>query len=231
MNIYAVPYAGGNISIYTNLKKYLTNEINVVPLEMSGHGSRIGEMLYYSIKDIANDIVSKIVERDTDSEYALLGYSMGGLVCLEMLAILNKKGKNLPSRVFLCASSIPEGRFENIRNFNEQELMEIIQNFGGTPDELWLNNELKDLILPIFRADLIAIAEYIPTRVKSLENSRICLIYTNDEHESISLWEKFVIGPYDTEYISYQHFFIFEKYHLLGDIIKKYLIRDNLDGR
>ena len=146
MKIYALPYAAGNSSIYYNLKKMLENSVEFISLEYSGHGVRLNEQILYSVDEITYGIYKQIIEKGIDEEYCILGYSMGGIIATELYAKLATNNCNLPKFIFICACNEPghERKNRDVIHCNRGELIDILRDYSGTPEEVFEFDEILD---------------------------------------------------------------------------------------
>lgn len=99
ITLFAFPYAFGGANIYTKIEKYLDKEIKLLPINYPGHESEWMRNPCNTIQGIAEDVYRKISE-NLDEDYALLGYSMGGIVCYELYQLLHKNNKNYQNTFF-----------------------------------------------------------------------------------------------------------------------------------
>lgn len=87
IQLFCIPYAGGNASFFNNLKKYLEDFVEVYNLEYSGHGIRRREAFYHDFEELLIEVKEQIeTHRKKDVPYAILGYSMGSLAAYELAA-------------------------------------------------------------------------------------------------------------------------------------------------
>lgn len=54
--VYCIPYAGGSTLFYSKLSNYLAEDIELVPLELSGRGLRMEEPLYEEFQESLMDL-------------------------------------------------------------------------------------------------------------------------------------------------------------------------------
>jgi surfactin synthase thioesterase subunit len=80
LNLFCLPYAGGNKYSYREFKAKAPSFLNLVTLEYPGRGARMGEPLSTDISQIVNGLYDQIGNLLDKEEYAFYGHSMGGLV-------------------------------------------------------------------------------------------------------------------------------------------------------
>lgn len=100
IKLLCLPYAGASATIYYKFQPLLEEKINLIPIELSGRGTRIDEPLLFSFKEAINDVVNQIQANiNSEDEYMILGYSFGSLLAYEASQRLKKK----PLHLFLAA--------------------------------------------------------------------------------------------------------------------------------
>ena len=63
MKLFCIPYAGGSASVYSGWNPILRENIQLVPVELSGKGVRAAEPLYENWEDALEDVYSSITEK------------------------------------------------------------------------------------------------------------------------------------------------------------------------
>lgn len=222
MKIYAIPYAVGNTSVYFNLRKTIGETVDFIPVELPGHGGRLNETLLDSIEAMAEEVYRQILINGVDEEYCLLGYSMGAIVCRETYYKLKKNYCKLPKILFLCACPAPGHVYKNhdIRHCERDDLIRILKEYGGTPDEVFDYKNLLDLILPIAKADFCAVEEYRTNPNDEMMLPKGVIIYSKAEEDDIENWGKVFLNECKFYKIGDNHFFIFDKYIQICEAIK-----------
>ena len=96
IQLFCIPYAGGNASFFNNLKKYLEDSVEVYNLEYSGHGIRRREAFYHDFEELLIEVKEQIeTHRKKDVPYAILGYSMGSLAAYELAFTHPETGESM----------------------------------------------------------------------------------------------------------------------------------------
>ena len=86
MQLFCFTFAGGTSAFFDQLDSYIGDEISLVKLEYAGHGKRCHEHFYHDFSELADDMTKMILSEYHDNEpYALFGYSMGSIACIEVL--------------------------------------------------------------------------------------------------------------------------------------------------
>ncbi|MEK4077378.1 alpha/beta fold hydrolase [Paenibacillus sp. FSL R5-0486] len=216
--LFCIPYAGGSSSIYYKWKKELESTIKVIPLEMSGHGSRLNEPLYSNIDEGAQDLLSQLKRGDIDTPYIIFGHSLGGMLAYEVSRKIQINGDPPPTRIII-SGCLPPGKFgtsrqEKVKDMDDDQLIETLRDLGGTSEMLLEEPELLRLFLPIIRNDFHIVDNYqhIPTEPLNIPLS----VYIGERDvpcdlKSVMEWQHFTTLPCtDVKVFRGGHFFIHE---------------------
>ncbi|MBP2000045.1 surfactin synthase thioesterase subunit [Paenibacillus shirakamiensis] len=160
-----LPYAGGSAQVYKRWMNRLHPSVRLVPAELAGRGSRMKEPFYMDVAEAVQDLLPLIRQTALNSDsYALFGHSMGCLLGYEVLHALFEEGTPLPSKVFFSGRGAPhcehEGR-RQIYRLPDDEFLKELQKFGGMKSELFEHPELLKIFMPILRADIQLVDEYV----------------------------------------------------------------------
>lgn len=225
LQLFMLPYAGGNAFSFYKLSRFLDSRIEVIPVEYAGRGTRVGEELIWKyvdcLKDVSNFINS---HRRQEKLYAVLGYSFGSVLSYDLIRMKLINGGE-PQHVFFCA----EGGLKHLSDQNKKNtqdddsLFDEIKKLGGFSKKLLdTPNVLKD-VFSLIKNDFHAYNEFVYQR--TLINSDCSIINSPGDFTAVYLDEwKEVIGK-EIEYyqIGDNHFFINDKFRELADIVNKKL--------
>jgi surfactin synthase thioesterase subunit len=228
MILFCLPYAGGSEVIYYKWRRYLNSYINLYPIELKGRGKRIDEGFYESIEEAVDDIFNNVKDEVLNSDYAIYGHSMGGLLAYELYYKIGKMKVRKPSHMFFSGYGAPsiKRKKENIHNLPDCEFIKKVFELGGTPEELINNKELLQVFLPIIRNDFKILENYT---YKERENKIECDIsILNGKQDNISLeeilaWKNHVCRGFKVYNFEGNHFFINNNVKNITNIINKCL--------
>ncbi|MCM3738297.1 thioesterase domain-containing protein [Bacillus cytotoxicus] len=221
------PYAGGSSAIYNPIDEFLSEKVELVTMELPGRGTRFPEKTFTTIDEIVNDALLWFNEVQPQN-YALLGYSMGSIVAYEFYYKLLQNRFKPPQHMFLAASE-PVGitrKPRGIAQMSDSEFINFIRNMNGTPEEVFANQELLDIIIPSIRADFLAIDAYNYKPRNLLISCDVTVLageYDSISRENILLWDKYVQNGCKYKFFKGDHFFIRDSHKEIAEIINKAL--------
>lgn len=214
IKLFCIPYAGASAVVYSKWKKSLAEFVELYEVELPGRGKRYSEPFSNSIEEVVEDIFKQIKDQLSDGgRYSFFGHSMGSIIVYELVYKIRELLNSNPVHIFFSGRSSPDFKEEDkvMYMLPEDEFKIEIKKFGGMTDEIFENNELAKIFLPILRADykLIDTYEYLEKDQKL--NCNLSVLYgTNDLYikSDINQWRKFT--DKQCNFIGYEggHFFI-----------------------
>lgn len=225
INIFLLPFAGGNKYSYDAFKLLFPEQFKLIPLDFPGHGSRIREPLLSDLDLIASDIFVT-VKREMTKPYVIYGHSMGAMVAyLLSHKVIENQGRP-PLHLFVSGCHAPGHRKETkIHTLGSAEFVAEIKSLGGVPDEIINDEKVFTFFEPILRNDFKAVETFqlSPRRALSVP---ITLFLGTDDAISIDdglKWEGMTNEKFDLIMMNGNHFFIYEQPNLIADVIIKKL--------
>ncbi|RST55764.1 thioesterase II family protein [Variovorax sp. MHTC-1] len=154
VSLLCLPCAGASATMYLRWRRVLPRWIELVPIELPGRGSRIGERFAEDF----DELVAFLCEERSHAlrgRYALFGHSMGALLAWGMATRLHALGQPLPRALFVSGSPAPSkrdpDRFAN--KDDDAALIADLRKQGGTPEEVFASAELMRITLDVLGAD------------------------------------------------------------------------------
>lgn len=197
--------------MYRSWQEKLPPMIEVLSIELPGHGTRMKEKPYTRLSPLVEALGTALVP-EIDLPFAFFGHSMGALIAFELAHWLRKKQRQLPAHLFLSAKSCPSGN-DPVPGIgaSDAELIRILRNYDGTPAEILENKELMELLLPIIRADW-ELCQTHAYETGPLLNCPITVFGGLADHprsgEALEQWKNYTTGPFKLHMFPGTHLFI-----------------------
>jgi len=224
MTIYFLPFAGGSEISYVPLTKLLsTKQIESYQCSLPGRGKRIKEPLLESVPEMAEDIFNQLKGLFNNDDYALFGHSMGALLTVHLLSLIDKNNAPMPKHVFLSGRGgeikMPEPPLKS--EMDSDTFRAALKAFGGLPDEILKEEAIMSFFEPIIKADFKAIEHYLPIDIM-LKGLPVTIYYgTEDDFnlKQIECWQRITDMKITTRAFAGRHFFVLDKYEAIVDDI------------
>lgn len=225
LRLFCFPHAGGGASMFRPWLAALQPEIEVCPVQLPGRENRLREPLYQQFSQLVEALTEALHPYFT-LPFAFFGHSMGALLSFGLARHLRQKNEALPVHLFLSAYRAPQ--IPNLETplhlLPEAAFIKKLLSFNGTNPEVLANEELRQFLLPIMRADF-AVCEtfhYTPeeplacpiTVFGGLQDSRV-------QKEALQAWCEQTSGAFARRMLPGDHFYFQQqqtRLHLLQAI-------------
>ncbi|MFE4896981.1 thioesterase II family protein [Peribacillus butanolivorans] len=234
--LFCFPYAGGSASFYREWK-FDNNEIEVIPLEYPGHGSKYCEPLcdrMSALTDILMEEMQTKYQINSLKNISFFGHSMGAIVAYEIAEKLEERYGNKVEQLFISSKSSPDYKVDQIDCSNSNNLKQSLKKIGGTNKELLETEDFMNIFLPIIQSDLNILANYHGEnrRQKKLNNKAVLLLGSEDSvtKESIESWNQYIEHINELHILKGDHFYLKQNQDIVLKIIQDYLLSSHCEN-
>lgn len=229
--IFAFPFAGGTAeAIYTKWTHHLEEDIRLYPMEQPGHGRLIKQPLITTMEETGAFFLNKIkAHLENHDSYSLLGHSMGATLAYEVLRQIQLANLPDPKFFFVSGRNSPKYNYGSVdfHGLSDAEFVGELRRVDGISDELFSNEILLKLFLPILRNDYSIVEQYKYKPIPRNNNIQVVGFYSTQDHivneEGFALWQEVSSTPMITHIIEGHHFFIETDYKDLCQRITQYI--------
>ncbi len=228
IRIFCFPFAGGAASVYRTWQESFPPSIDICPVQLPGRESRFSEPAF----DQAGPLVAaaaSALRPLMNGAFAFFGHSMGSIISFELARYLRKERAPGPVHLFVSGSPAPQvPNVDPIYNLPENEFMEKISLYNGTPEEVLKNAELWKLFFPVLRADFTLTDSYEYVESEPLSCPISVFGGLNDGHTSqsdLEGWRQQTVSGFKIRMLPGDHFFI----NSTRAIISKAICQDLVD--
>lgn len=155
LRLFCFSYAGGGAVAFRSWPDRLPTTIDVQPVELPGHGTRLKEPPISQLATLITTLAGALLPY-LDIPFAFFGHSMGALIGFELARFLRREYGQLPEHLFVSAYHAPQQfALGELRRsaLSDEDLIKKLRKLGGTPAEVLEQPELMRLLLPTIRAD------------------------------------------------------------------------------
>ncbi|MBY0596366.1 MULTISPECIES: thioesterase II family protein [Bacillus] len=236
MKLFCLPYAGSSSTIFSSWKRFLDKSLELVALELPGHGTRMAEPLLHDVLTVVEDLYLQVQPHlSYDEEFAIFGHSMGSLLAYELQRKIKDEKKKEPVHVFFSGRFPPHIAEKKVfHQLPDNELKEAIINMGGVPEEYRRNHQILDFFIPVLRADFQLLETYKCQAVHSVQCD-ISIFYGKHDLPSV-LFDLDEWGQYTKSHCRFyefngDHFFINQLPEEVVSYINNILNRTGVVGK
>ena len=161
LRLFCFPYAGGGVSIFRAWSDGLPADVEVCPVQLPGRGTRLMEPPFTRLSPLIQALAQALFPL-MDKPFAFFGHSLGALVSFELARQLRREYAVQPVRLFISADRAPQipNRDPAIHSLPEGEFLVELRRLNGTPREVLEDEELRQIMLPLLRADFAVYETY-----------------------------------------------------------------------
>ncbi|MBS7531070.1 thioesterase [Hazenella sp. IB182353] len=215
MKLFCIPHAGGSATVYNRWQKVISTDVELIPVELAGRGSRMNEDFYANFQDAVHDLYTFIETQIDHQSYAILGHSIGSLLAFEITQELQSNRKALPKFIVLSGRRPPditiEEGFSNLLGMNDEDFLRHLSRTDGIPIGLEKSRIISEF-LPIIKADLNLVQYYVFNQRLPRLDVPFLVLYGKEDvlatSDVVCGWEKFTSKSCERYAFSGKHFFL-----------------------
>ncbi len=154
LRLFCFPYAGGSALLFRPWPNHILPKVEICAIQLPGRAERLSEPYFTHI----NELVPPLTEALSplmNKPFAIFGYSLGAVIGFEFTRRLRRQSAQQPLHLFVAGRRAPQIPATRAPRYElpEDEFISELKRLKGTPDEVLEHTELRELILPMIRAD------------------------------------------------------------------------------
>lgn len=228
VRLLALPYAGGDGSIFASWFERLPWEIELCPVLLPGRGRRALEPAYAALGPLVGALADALAP-ELGGRFALFGHSLGALVSFELTRELRRRGRPLPCHLLVSGRPAPQlpARYPPLAYLPDAELLaQLHRRYGyALPEDDGQLDELLDVMLPTLRRDVTVSDAYVHaeeaplacpiTAFGGLDDATV----TRDE---LRAWQHQTAGRFEIRQVPGGHFYLESEFliRFVGDLLR-----------
>lgn len=236
LRLFCFPYAGGGASLFYPWVTHLPDEIELCPLQLPGRENRLAETPFTQLERLVPELAN-VIYPYLDRPFAFFGHSMGSLIAFELARYLRQQLALSPLHLFVSGHQAPQipSAQQPISDLPEDEFIQKIRELNGTPENVFNNEELMQLLFPLLRADFTVSETYTYSAQAPFSCSLSAFGGVKDSSVSyadLSSWRDQTAGTFTLRMFPGDHFFLHRGRNELLQAVKEdlepYLKRNRL---
>jgi medium-chain acyl-[acyl-carrier-protein] hydrolase len=224
MRLFCFPHAGVGPSVFRGWADDLDADTEVCLVQLPGRESRLHEPLFSSIAELVPPLTDGI-KGLLDRPFAFYGHSLGATIAFEVARRLRRTLGIIPDHLFVAASPAPQVPWSHppVRFLREGEfLREIQRRYGGVPSEVMDSAEVRDIFVPILRADVTMVETYVCLLDAPLDCQITAFGGTDDlmvSQSSLEAWQQQTSSQFSLHKLQGNHLFLRSARNTLLELI------------
>lgn len=154
LRLFCFPFAGGGALAYRTWPAHLPPDVEVCAIRLPGRETRLREPAFTRLEPLVETLTA-VLRPYLDRPFAFFGHSLGALISFELTRQLRRQGYPGPGHLLVSSHRAPQLPLLHppVHAAPEAALIARLRGFNGTPELFLQDLELRELILPVLRAD------------------------------------------------------------------------------
>lgn len=213
LRLFCFPYAGGGASVYRTWAANVPPSIEVCAIQLPGREMRFHELPSNQVEAVV-DALAPCLTPFIHTPFAFFGHSLGTLIAFELAHRLQADHQRSPDYLFAAARHAPHllSRKPVIHALPEPEFVQqLAQHYGGIPQQVLDEPELKAMYIRVLRADFTLLETY-QYRAAGRLNCPIAVFGGTEDlgthHDTLDAWRIHTSRAFSLHMIAGGHFFV-----------------------
>jgi surfactin synthase thioesterase subunit len=211
-----LPFAGAGAGFFHGWRRTVPSTVRVVGLQLPGRESRLREDPVVRVEDAVEAVMPAVsAELARPGRIGLFGHSMGAVLAFELARRVEATAPGRLSRLFVSGSPVPwASRHEFATGLPDDEFIARVQRFAGYQHVGLAEPALRELLLPVLRADVRLHESYRPADRRPVRTPITAIRGTDDElvsAEQAAGWSAATAGGFDLLEIPGRHMYLTER--------------------
>ena len=215
VRLYCLPHAGSGAAVFYRWRRMLAaSGVNVCPVMLPGREVRLGEPLAVRVEEIVEGLQAEVAG-ELERPYAIFGHSMGALLAYAWARRIVEGGSPAPLGLIVSGRNAPQTvSAGSLHRLGDEAFVEALRvQYGGVPDGFLEDSDLREVFLPILRADLEVVETYRFVKGTRLACPVTAIAGSEDRSvsdEGLAAWSEVTSGAFSLERVAGDHFFPFQ---------------------
>ncbi|MEU6113073.1 alpha/beta fold hydrolase [Streptomyces sp. NPDC047117] len=222
-----LPHSGGSAQGYSDWARWLPSDVRVVAAQYPGRGARYGQTPATDIAALADPLAEVLAGLDTPVH--VFGHSLGALVGFEVCWRLQRAGR--PAAAFhpsaAAAAHVHRAASTSPTELTDDELLALLKERGGVPEDLLLEPDLMDLVMDACRTDMAVTDSY---SYGGADRRLDCPVvaFGGDRDSAVPVdrlerWRELTTGTCEVHVLSGGHFYLHDHMATVTAVVRQHL--------
>ncbi|WP_330301230.1 thioesterase II family protein [Streptomyces sp. NBC_00503] len=199
-SLMCLPFAGGGAGFYRAWKDLPAHAPRIVPIQLPGREELFLDEPFRDAIAAAEVLARRVAERAGSEPVALFGHSLGAVLAYEVARRLERNPAVDFTHLYVSGSPGPwTGRSRRATGLDDDAFLARVREFAGYEHDALADPDMRELLLPILRADVEMHETYRPdsdeplhTPITSLRGTEDALVTRAEAEE----WRQATTGAF-----------------------------------
>jgi len=210
------PFAGAGASFFRPWSTRLAGEFDVIPVQLPGREKRIGEAPHTNVAAAISEVLPELSQRlGSRGDVVVFGHSLGAVLAYELARRASREGGFQVKRLVVSGSPAPlQQRDRRATGLSDDQFLQQVSDLAGYSHPVLEDPEMRELLLPVLRADVEMHEGYVPGRLDVLAASITCLRGRDDALVSLAdsaRWQEVTGQPLDLVEVAGGHMYLVDE--------------------
>lgn len=162
LRLFCFPFAGGGAATFHPWARLLPPEVELYSIRLPGRESRMREAPFVRLLPLVEALAGALSPYFIEP-FAFFGHSMGALLSFELTRHLRRQSAPQPVQLFAASHRAPQlpDPYPPLYHLPDDEFIaEMHQRYDGVPQAILSSDELRQLFMPVMRADATLLDTY-----------------------------------------------------------------------
>jgi surfactin synthase thioesterase subunit len=210
VQLLCLPFAGAGASFFV---PWRSDRVRVHAVQLPGRERRIAEEPYRDVHEAMDAALKELDAMPEGEPAALFGHSLGAVLAYELARRLRAAGRPV-AHLFVSGSGGPQKmRDERATGLDDQEFLAKVEEFAGYRHEVLDDPDVREVILPVLRADVEMHENYRPQSAGPIDVPVTAIRGEHDElvsGEQAAQWAAVTTAPFTLAELPGGHMYLTE---------------------
>lgn len=214
LRLFCLHYAGGGASAFRTWEHNVPSDVELALIQLPGRENRAREKAFIHMTPLVNALIDTLLPL-LDKPFVFFGHSLGALISFEVARQLRRQQGPAPLHLFVSGSRAPQRPLpaseEPIRALPDDEFIQKLREYNGTPEAVLQHAELMNLLMPVLRADFSLYETYVYQAEDPLSCGISAFGGVQDPkvtREDVAAWRAQTQGQFALRMLPGDHFFL-----------------------
>lgn len=211
LRLFCFPYAGGSATVFRGWPSKLSDQVELCAVQLPGRQTRIQEQPLTHVEEVLEEVTQDVAVFE-EKPFAIFGHSLGAVISFELAWRLLACHQLRPRHVFLSACEAPQFRRTRmaLHDLPDRQFERNLKRYKGTPPEIFRNQEIKQLLFPMLRADFEMAYNYqfSPDRKLDCPVTALGGVRDRTRRKHLEGWGEHTTGSFRMQMLPGDHFYL-----------------------